>query len=108
MKLEPDTLYAVDMKKEMSMFVNNGTRMKRFFMNNSTAVVATGTENGKKWATVYEIMTAPAHRGKGEATKLLKGIKELYEKDGYKFGLWCPMNDVIAHICEKLGVETYE
>ena len=105
--MKPDTLYGRDITKEMPMFENDGTTcLKRFIMNHSTAVVAVGVEDGKKWATVYEIETLPDHRGKGECTKLLKKLKEYADKGGYKFALWCPMNPTIEHICKKVGVET--
>lgn len=60
---------------------------------------------GEDWFTVYLIETNPAHRNKGEAQELLKAIKAKCEEKGKKLRLFCPMNPIIEHICEKLDIE---
>lgn len=60
---------------------------------------------GDDWFTIYLIETSPLHRGKGEAQALLKAIKEKCEEKGQELRLFCPMNPIIEHICEKLGIE---
>lgn len=62
---------------------------------------------GKGWLTVYSIETEYEYRKKGECQRLLKRLKEDSGKYNLKFGLWCPMNKTIEHICEKLGIEMY-
>lgn len=60
---------------------------------------------GKDWLTVYLIETHPEHRGKGEAQRLLRKLKTRCEQTGRILRVWCPMNDVIKHICTKLNIE---
>ena len=88
-----------------SFFKDDGSKLFEFWLGHSCALVAIG-EAPWRWATVYEISTEPKHRGKGECQKLLKALKALFEALGARFALWCPMNDTIEHICEKLGVMT--
>ena len=73
-----------------------------------TAIVARGFDSEGPWATIYEITTDPKYRYKGECQKLLKELKALLEPKGFRFGLWCPMNDIISNICDKLEIKTYE
>lgn len=74
-----------------------------FKLENGNCLVNAGV--GKDWFTVYLIETEPAHRNKGEAQELLKVLKEKAEEKGQEFRLFCPMNPIIEHICEKLNIE---
>lgn len=60
---------------------------------------------GDDWFTVYLVETLPNHRNKGECTRLLKALKDKAEEKGQEFRLFCPMNPIIEHICEKLNIE---
>lgn len=71
------------------------------------AIVAKGTDKDGRWMTVYQIETDPEYRNKGECQRLLRDLKEGCDKNGVRFGLWCPMNDVIKHITEKLKIKVY-
>lgn len=79
----------------------------QFKLGYCEALVYTGIEKGKKWATVYEVHTDPRYRNQGYCQTLLAKIKAEYEVRGFKFGLWCPMNDTIKHITEKLKIKVY-
>lgn len=72
----------------------------------SVANVGIGIDNGERWVSVYLIETKSEHRGKGEATRLLKALQEWANDKNAILRLWCPMNDVISHICAKLHIET--
>ena len=63
---------------------------------------------GKDWITVYLVITEPEYRGQGEATRLLKEIKDISAKNGRTMRLWCPLDDAIVHICKKLNIETID
>jgi len=60
---------------------------------------------GEDWCTVYLIETVPEYRGKGEAQRLLKELQRRCKRTGRKLRLWCPMNEKIEYICEKLKIE---
>ena len=79
-----------------------------FKLGYCVAEVHTGIENGKKWATVYQISTDPRYRNCGYCQTLLAKLKAEYEVRGFEFGLWCPMNDTIKHIINKLNIKAYE
>ena len=72
----------------------------------SVANVGIGIDKGERWASIYLIETKAEHRVKGEATRLLKVLQEWANKNNAVLRLWCPMNDVIEHICAKLHIET--
>lgn len=88
--------------------VSGETDMYIFRLENGhcVAVVALGIDAKGKWATVYEIVTEPQYRNQGECQRLLQEIKRHFAND-VRFGLWCPMNDAITHICKKLNITTY-
>lgn len=60
---------------------------------------------GDDWFTVYLVETPRAYRCKGECTRLLKALKDKAKEKGQQFRLFCPMNPIIEHICEKLNIE---
>ena len=60
---------------------------------------------GSDWLTVYLIETPKEKRGKGEAQKLLKSLTAYCKSTNKKMRLFCPMNAIILHICNKLGIE---
>lgn len=60
---------------------------------------------GDDWFTVYLVETPQAQRSKGECKRLLKALKDTAEEKGQRFRLFCPMNPIIEHICEKLDIE---
>lgn len=59
---------------------------------------------GKDWLTIYVIETEPEYRRQGEATRLLKEIKERCAKTGRELTLWCPMGEDIIKLCKKLSI----
>lgn len=64
--------------------------------------------HGEDWLTVYIIETDPDYRNKGECQKLLKALVEFSTRKQLKFGIYCPMNDAIRHIVDKLQISIYE
>lgn len=63
---------------------------------------------GTDWLTVYLIETPKNNRNKGEAQALLRKLKEYCDSTNRRFGVWHPMNEVVEHICQKMGIKTYE
>lgn len=63
---------------------------------------------GKDWFTVYIVETDHDYRNKGECQKLLEALIEYTTYKGLKFGIFCPMNDTIRHIADKLKIDIYE
>lgn len=61
---------------------------------------------GKDWLTVYLLQTDDGHENQGEAGKLMAALKEYCDRTKRTMRVWCPMNKKVAHICEKLGLET--
>lgn len=78
-----------------------------FKLGYCVAVVHTGVDKGRKWATVYQVETDPRYRNNGYCQALLSKLKNVFEVRGYDFALWCPMNDTIKHIVEKLEIKVY-
>ena len=62
---------------------------------------------GRDWMTVYIILTEEGFRGRGEATRLLTRLKRECEETRRKLAVWCPLNEHVTHICERLEIETY-
>lgn len=73
---------------------------------NSVANVGIGIDDKERWVTVYLIQTRVEHRNKGEATRLLEALQSWAKEKNAILRLWCPMNDVISHICAKLNIKT--
>lgn len=72
---------------------------------NSVANVGIGIDDKERWITVYIIQTRAEHQNKGEATRLLKALLNWAKEKKAVLRVWCPMNDVISHICAKLNIE---
>lgn len=72
---------------------------------NSVANVGIGIDDIERWITVYFIETRKEFCNKGEATRLLKALQKWAKEKKAVLRLWCPMNDVIGHICTKLNIE---
>ena len=64
--------------------------------------------HGKDWLTVYIIETDYEYENQGECQKLLKELKAFAKLKGLKFGIYCPLNNVIKHIADKLQINIYE
>ena len=62
----------------------------------------------KGWFTVYLIETEKGYENKGECQKLLKALMEHAKGNRQEFALWCPMNDKIQHIADKLNIKVYK
>lgn len=60
---------------------------------------------GSDWLTIYVIETDPTYRKQGEATKLLEELKRMCENTGREMAIWCPMNPIVKHLCEKLNLK---
>ena len=74
-----------------------------FRLEDGHAIVNAGV--GADWLTIYLIETDPKHRNQGEATRLLEELKHMCEKTGRDMAMWCPMNPIAKHICEKLNLK---
>ena len=61
----------------------------------------------KGWFTVYLIETEKGYENKGECQKLLKALMERAKEKKQEFALWCPMNEKIKHIADKLKIKVY-
>lgn len=72
-------------------------------MNSCSATVAEGENNGKKWATIYDIQSI--EQGKGDATKLLLALKNRYRN--WDFGGTVALNDTMKHLYQKTGIKEY-
>ena len=62
----------------------------------------------KGWFTVYLIETEKGFENKGECQRLLEALKQYAKDNNQTFGLWCPMNDTIQHITDKLNIKVYK
>lgn len=60
---------------------------------------------GDNWATLYDIESGEP--GKGHATVLLVIAKAHYQKQGKKVGGTIALNERMAKIYERLGIEEY-
>lgn len=76
-----------------------GMELLKYKMNDCIATVA----EGDGWATMYDIQSF--NKGKGEATKLLLALKEVYKN--VKFGGTVALNPTMEHLYEKTGIEQY-
>lgn len=45
---------------------------------------------------------------KGECQRLLKALIERAKEEKQEFALWCPMNEKIQHIADKLKIKVYK
>ena len=61
---------------------------------------------GKDYLTVCLIETPPKFRNRGEAQRLLQGLRKLAEEQGQTFRVWAPITNTMLHICTKLKIET--
>lgn len=61
---------------------------------------------GDNWATLYLIESQ--EEGKGHATELLIEAKKYYERLGKKFGGDVALNERMANLYKKLGIEEYK
>lgn len=83
-----------------------GTINARLSNGHSVANIAIGeTSSGKKWLTIYLIETEPEYRRQGEATKLIRELRKLADKNKMEFAAWCPMNEAAENLFKKEGVE---
>lgn len=60
---------------------------------------------GKGWLTIYLIQTEIGYENQGEATRLLERLKEYSKETHRKLRVWCPMNEIVVHLCQKLEIE---
>lgn len=62
----------------------------------------------KEWFTVYLIETEKGFENKCECQRLLKALMERAKEENQEFALWCPMNEKIQHIVDKLNIKVYK
>ena len=60
---------------------------------------------GEKWLTVYIIETENGFENQGECQKLLEKLREYCSANNKNLLLWCPLNEKINHICNKLNIK---
>ena len=85
-----------------------GMPLVQYKANHVQAIVAEGVENGRKWATIYEVICEPMFRNQGSTQAVLSALKRKYEADQYEFGCTVALNPTMAHILEKLKIKEYE
>lgn len=71
-------------------------------------VIAEGDENGRKWATIYQVECEPEFRNQGRTQAILSVLKRKYETHGYTFGCTVALNPTMKHILTKLKIKEYE
>ena len=76
--------------------------------NHVQVIVAERVENGRKWATIYEMVCEPNFRNQGRTQAVLSVLKRKYEAEQYEFGCTVTLNPTMAHILEKLKIKEYE
>lgn len=81
-----------------------GMPLQRWKYKSCIANIAVDTN--EKWATIYDIMSLD--QGKGHATHLLEVAKIQFESRGFKFGGSVALNERMANIYKKLGIEEYK
>lgn len=102
--LKRDTLYYRKLKKDICVTDNNGG-MFEYKFNDCVAIVAEGEDKDGRWMTIYQILTWPESRNKGDCQGLLKALKKVTQDKGARLAIWCPMNEIMDHICKKLNIE---
>ena len=70
-------------------------------------IIAEGVENGRKWATIYEVVCEPNFRNQGRSQAVLSALKRKYEAEQYEFGCTVAINPTMAHILDKLKNKEY-
>ena len=84
-----------------------GMPLVQYKANHVQVIVAEGVENGRKWATIYEVVCEPNFRNKGRTQAVLSVLKRKYEAEQYDFGCTVALNPTMAHILEKLKIKEY-
>lgn len=84
-----------------------GMRLLEYSANHVRVVIAEGTENGRKWATIYEVICEPMFRNQGRTQAILSALKRKYEAHDYTFGCTVALNATMKHILEKLNIKEY-
>lgn len=80
--------------------ISNGLNVK---LDDGHCIANVGIGDG--WMTIYFIETEAKYRNKGEATRLILALRERAHTFDREFRVWCPMNEIIEHICEKYSIE---
>lgn len=84
-----------------------GMPLVQYKANHVQVIVAEGVENGRKWATIYEVVCEPNFRNQGRTQAVLSALKRKYEAEQYEFGSTVALNPTMAHILEKLKIKEY-
>ena len=91
-------------RKEMKSL---GMPLVQYKANHVQVIVAEGVENGRKWATIYEVVCEPNFRNQGRTQAVLSVLKRKYGDDQYDFGCTVAPNPTMAHILEKFKIKEY-
>lgn len=84
-----------------------GMPLVQYTANHVRVIVAEGVENGRKWATIYEVVCEPIFRNQGRTQAILSVLKRKYEADQYEFGCTVALNPTMKHILTKLNIKEY-
>lgn len=84
-----------------------GMPLVQYTANHVRVIVAEGVQNGRKWATIYEVVCEPIFRNQGRTQAILSVLKRKYEADQYVFGGTVALNPTMAHIYKKLNIKEY-
>lgn len=85
-----------------------GMPLVQYTANHVRVIIAEGVENGRKWATIYEVVCEPIYRNQGRTQAILSVLKRKYEADQYEFGCTVALNPTMKHILTKLKIKEYE
>lgn len=93
---------------ERKKIVFAGMPLIQYTANHVRVIVAEGVENGRKWATIYEVVCEPIFRNQGRTQAILSVLKRKYEAEQYEFGCTVALNPTMKHILTKLNIKEYE
>ena len=79
-----------------------GMPLVQYKANHVQVIAAEGVENGRKWATIYEVVCEPNFRNQGRTQAVLSVLKRKYEDEQYEFGYTVALNPTMAHIWRNL------
>lgn len=85
-----------------------GMPLVQYTANHVRVIIAEGVENGRKWATIYEVICEYEFRNKGRTQAILSVLKRKYEADEWTFGSTVALNPIMKHILTKLNIKEYE
>ena len=91
-------------RKEMKSL---GMPLVQYKANHVQVIIAEGVENGRKWATIYEVVYEPNFRNQGRTQAVLSVLKRKYEAEQYEFGCHSGTKPDNGTHFEKLKIKEY-